>query len=1128
MNLLLQSLASEEWAYVVKALLHTLWLGGLAAGGLYFVIRGRTDPVTRYRWCVGALLAVVFGGMVAWAVLERRPEVVHSSSATIPMEVAAPASAMSASSPAVSAIVTPGPADLTPPGRWTPWLALIWLGGAAVMLARAGSLVMEAEKLRRGSNPLENKAMLQLIEEARRKLGLARRIQVVVTERLTSPAVMGLVTPVLILPLSLVTTLPPGQVQLILLHELAHIRRGDYLVNLCQLLAESLLFFNPAVWWISRQIRQEREACCDAMAIALAGEPLQYARTLAQVAGEALAAAPAFGDRRNPSGLKDRIQRLLVPGYRPALRLTWRALAGSLGLGFVLLTLCAVGTRWTVAAAAQLLTPQQRIDRIEKTMEAYGHPPRADSAEKTTEVSLTLRMKDGGPLPQGLQGGTIFTTGNRSSSGPMWEIGPHFTLPGKFGSGELLICLSGKDIATSYSGPFHINAGPATNFEVVLDAGFPITLRVLDADTGAPIAGAGVEAYFLSVTRNGLDWPVKLKTDEAGEAVLAHGAALPFNVTVNAPGYEKAEQPFEAGAPGEERRIKVRRALPTGGVVLDRTTQRPIAGASIYFLGADMLSPQNKRGYLYPRQLAAALATTDGQGRFALAQIVRNMSYGLLVTATGYGGKVLFGTLAGNTNLQAELGPELRIQGTISGDLSKLETHDGGPAIRYSRYEMFNWASFSGDGFVPVTEEGGVGHFDFTLEEESQVELVCGGATYTRHITGPVDAWEISPVQPNPAHEREVVLRFEHPPGVPPKGAVHLLVSRARRDWGYEEHDVEITNGEARLEVGVGREFSYRPGNMIGYSFADSGMVLVPDGSGPMVIPVPVVPAGAIYVKASYADGSPAGEAGCSVSMFRPPPGIQVGSLNNASRYSQGDGSWLFIQSPVPLGGTYLAVCTWGCSFATSDPIELTDSAPDRRVDLKFDRGVTIEGQVLPPEGRSLESATVALDWNWAGGGWSFPAMAKATPDENGRFHFKEASPSRGAFSLTVTAPGLQTAGVPVDFDKLPLTIQLKAGLRLTGRVLEAKSGLPVISAQVTAQNREGNTWRRETALTDALGNFTFDTLWEGDFQLDVAGADYPGRADKLYKAGQTGPVVLKITLNPNSGLRVAETPNAQ
>ena len=576
MNLLLQSLASEEWTFVVKALLHTLWLGGLAAGGLYFVLRRETEPVTRYRWCVGTLLAVVLGGIVAWAVLQGRPVIGHPSGPPRAVAMTAQAGGAAPSAPMVSGAETTGPIAVTPPLRWTPWLALAWLGGAAAMLARAGSRVMEAEKLRRRCKPLENEAVLQFIEEARRKLGLARRIQVVVTERLTSPAVMGLLAPVLILPLSLVTTLPPGQLQLILLHELAHIRRGDYLVNLCQLLAESLLFFNPAVWWISRQIRQEREACCDAMAIAQAGERLQYARTLAQVAGEALAAAPAFGDRRNPSGLKDRIQRLLVPGYRPALRLTWSALLAGLFAGGGLLFLSALGTRWTVAEAAQLLTPQQRIDRIEKTMTTYGHPPQAEGEE--TEVSLTVRMKDGGPLPAGLNGAIVYSRGNGGSVEPMGAIRPQFSLRRKFRPGELRLCFSGKDIATLFSGPFDINPGPATNYEVALDAGFPIALRVLDADSAAALSGAALEFYFLSLDGNGPAWLRYLKTDEAGRALLEHGAALPLYVKVTAAGYENGVQRLEPAGLGEERRIAVKRALPTAGVVLDGTTKQPIAG----------------------------------------------------------------------------------------------------------------------------------------------------------------------------------------------------------------------------------------------------------------------------------------------------------------------------------------------------------------------------------------------------------------------------------------------------------------------------------------------------------------------------------------------------------------------
>ena len=108
------------------------------------------------------------------------------------------------------------------------------------------------------------------------------------------------------------------------MHELAHIRRGDYLANVFQLFAEALLFFNPAVWWISHQVRREREACCDALATELSGTATDYARTLVRVAENVLnpppVAAPAFGDRRRePSSLNDRVQRLLAPGYRPAL-----------------------------------------------------------------------------------------------------------------------------------------------------------------------------------------------------------------------------------------------------------------------------------------------------------------------------------------------------------------------------------------------------------------------------------------------------------------------------------------------------------------------------------------------------------------------------------------------------------------------------------------------------------------------------------------------------------------------------------------------------------------------------------------------------------------------------------------
>ena len=105
------------------------------------------------------------------------------------------------------------------------------------MLGRAARLVAAAEAVRRTGKVLQADPLVDLLESVRRELGIGRRIRMVVTERLTSPAVVGVLVPTLILPLSLVTTLPLDQLSLILIHEIAHIRRGDYVANLVQLLA---------------------------------------------------------------------------------------------------------------------------------------------------------------------------------------------------------------------------------------------------------------------------------------------------------------------------------------------------------------------------------------------------------------------------------------------------------------------------------------------------------------------------------------------------------------------------------------------------------------------------------------------------------------------------------------------------------------------------------------------------------------------------------------------------------------------------------------------------------------------------------------------------------------------------
>ena len=126
------------------------------------------------------------------------------------------------------------------------------------------------------------------------------------------PTAIGWLQPVILLPASAMTGLSIPQLEAILAHELAHIRRHDYLVNVLQCIVETLLFYHPAVWWVSRKIREEREACCDELAVTLCPDPLVYARALLEME-QLRVAGPRLALAANGGLLMNRIQRLARP-----------------------------------------------------------------------------------------------------------------------------------------------------------------------------------------------------------------------------------------------------------------------------------------------------------------------------------------------------------------------------------------------------------------------------------------------------------------------------------------------------------------------------------------------------------------------------------------------------------------------------------------------------------------------------------------------------------------------------------------------------------------------------------------------------------------------------------------------
>src|SRR5204863_17364 len=148
------------------------------------------------------------------------------------------------------------------------------------------------------------------------RLRISRPVRLVRSALVEVPTAVGWLRPMILLPASTLTGLTTGQIEAILAHEMAHIRRHDYLVNLLQCIVEMLLFYHPAVWWVSRRIREERELCCDDLAVRISGDPVSYARALCALEtlrGESMTLALAA----TSGSLRARIARLLGLPARP-------------------------------------------------------------------------------------------------------------------------------------------------------------------------------------------------------------------------------------------------------------------------------------------------------------------------------------------------------------------------------------------------------------------------------------------------------------------------------------------------------------------------------------------------------------------------------------------------------------------------------------------------------------------------------------------------------------------------------------------------------------------------------------------------------------------------------------------
>jgi beta-lactamase regulating signal transducer with metallopeptidase domain len=356
----------NPWMQVTGwTLIHFVWQGGLLALATAVGLRlcRRRSPETRYAIACLGLIAMLVSPVVTTAFIRSSgspPLTDRSSGAVVPgSEGAVPAPLSAANDTSFS----PKDASAASGIRLDPLLSSVvwaWLAGVFLLLARFAGGCWRVHRLRIASLTEPASPWQAVSERLAARLRVNVAFRVVESGLVDAPGVIGAIRPVILLPIAVLTSLTPLQIEAILAHELAHIRRRDYAVNLLQSVAETLLFYHPAVWWVSAVIREEREHCCDDVAVEICGEPTAYAAALAELAswrsGET---ALAVGATDGP--LLARVRRLLcVPANdepRAVGGLMVLALGTLLAAGVTLQSSSAPRQPATAQAAAAVVQP---------------------------------------------------------------------------------------------------------------------------------------------------------------------------------------------------------------------------------------------------------------------------------------------------------------------------------------------------------------------------------------------------------------------------------------------------------------------------------------------------------------------------------------------------------------------------------------------------------------------------------------------------------------------------------------------------------------------------------------------------------------------------------------------------
>lgn len=1093
---------------------HSLWIGGVLGILLWALLRVTPAKRTalRYAMALGALALVAISLPATYTALAMKETPHAEMTATLAgqseSQAIPPADRpkLSASPEQPGLIATGGRID------WIPIAAGLWAAGFAVMMLRMAVHLRGARRLMARCQDASQSTVGEQVRRLLERLQWRRNIRVMVAAGLSSPAVVGFLRPVLLIPAAIACELTPQQLESILLHELAHIRRHDYLVNVGQMLIEALLFFSPAVWFISRQIRIEREACCDAFAAHATGEPLRYAEALSAVMsrlGNLPTAMALMGQGK--ATLLDRVRRLLVPGYRPGLRLSVPMLICTVVAGLLLFAGLWRTTDKAVVAVADWMSDAERVEKIAQVQEEVQ---KAEAADGTATVAGQIVTEDGSPLPAIRR--VIVNVSSKASTVFSQLDATNGRFRGDTKSGGTVVGVQAVGYAPAVWGPQILKPGDRReDIKLVLKRGVTAQVTITEPD-GKPVAKAEISVAHVLRYADGSTWlgASKLTTDAAGTLVIPAIGELPMRLEAKLPGYQALSAEFNL-SDGKGRTWHLQRAKAISGRVTAEADGKPVQNARI----VKMFERGASSGSWHPlKDEAPLLARTDAQGQFIIDTLNDASIYSLAVVADGYTPALIYDFTTSKGSLDIALAPSLHIRGKVIGtpeQLGKLLLRDGTMQLPWASTVRVAHNYRSGDVmYAPARVAGNEAIFEITgfipgtIDVGSSPRLVRVDATKNFDDLV-IDLRADSPNQ-KPNRVREVQLRFKVPAGAPPvHGMVDIIADNPKTNTDRQKMAMKVENGAVTFVSIVGKPFRYEGGGLAGYWFGRSPFepeLVLPEGDGPYVVEIEARPAGAAHGIVYDADGKPV--AGASISLITVDRTIDrpLGFPAVQSVTTGPDGKYLI--TPAILGGTYRV----GASGQTSrvgdqrvigEPFTVTGAQPLAQSDLHFVKGVNLSVMVVDEAGTPLPLVDIAPTFNtpWS---YSFGAADRRT-DGQGRFTIRNLSANwPGTVSVRVQPlRDLAATNVRLKISPEEQTIVLARGVSFSGQITDHQTGRPVplVNVRFAPKVAVASTPLVEIQSNDK-GEFTISTLKGVEYSIYIDDCYPPGTTFELAATG--------------------------